>query len=113
MPDDKTNIGHALAGIDQSLEAILSFLREENERREAAGAAGTEVTVIGDTFPREHELSGYRDRLWLPAASILAITTGDGRAHVCLPSGHSIRVDESPESLATRLGWARPTPPGF
>lgn len=105
MPDDKTDIADALARIDQSLEAILSFLRAEDERRAAAGASGTEVTVIGDTFPREHELAGYRDRLWLSAASIVAITTGDGRAHVFFPGGYSIRVDESPESLASRLGW--------
>ncbi len=106
MPDDKTDIADALARIDQSLEAIVSFLREEDERRSSAGAASVEVTVIGDTFPLEHELSGYRDRLWLPASHILAVTTGDGRAHVCLPGGHSIRVDESPESLTARLGWA-------
>ena len=65
-----------------------------------------DVTVIGDVFPDDHELSGYRDRLWLSSSSIIAITKGDGRAHVLLPGG-AIRVDETAERLASRLGWAR------
>lgn len=64
-----------------------------------------DVTVTGDVLPNNHELSGYRDRLWLSTDSIIAITKGDAHgAHVLLPDG-GIRVDEAAESLASRLGW--------